>query len=98
MIICSVNFSNIECYVRTNNWNQAAKYLVEKAINLEKAEASCIFLGTNTMHKVREQIKDAISIPFIDIFETVSKKIKSQGNIATHVRIAKCLKSKIRKR
>ena len=79
MIICSVNFANIERYVRTNNWDQAAKYLVKKAINLEKAGAVCLFLGTNTMHKVREQIKDAISIPFIDIFETVSRKIKSQG-------------------
>lgn len=79
MIICSVNFANIERYVRTNNWDEAAKYLVEKAINIENAGAVCRFLGTNTMHKVREQIKDAISIPFIDIFETVSKKIKSQG-------------------
>jgi aspartate racemase len=79
MVICSVNFANIERYVRTNNWEEAANYLVEKAIQLEKSGAVCLFLGTNTMHKVREQIKDAISIPFIDIFETVSKKIKSEG-------------------
>jgi aspartate racemase len=79
MLICSVNFANIEHFVRTNNWEDAAKYLVEKAILLEKAGAECLFLGTNTMHKVRKQIKDAISIPFIDIFETVSERIKSQG-------------------
>lgn len=79
MVIFSVNFANIERYVRTNNWGQAAKYLVEKAESIEKAGAVCLFLGTNTMHKVREQIKDAISIPFIDIFETVSQKIKSEG-------------------
>jgi aspartate racemase len=78
MLICSVNFANIEHYVRTNNWEEAAGYLVEKAIRLENAGAECIFLATNTMHKVRKQIKDAVSIPFIDIFETVSKKIKSQ--------------------
>lgn len=79
MMICSVNFANIEHYVRTSNWEEAAKYLVEKATKLEKAGAECLFLGTNTMHKVRNEIKAAISIPFIDIFETVSKKIKSQG-------------------
>ncbi|MFT7238939.1 MAG: aspartate racemase [Cyclobacteriaceae bacterium] len=79
MLICSVNFANIERFVRTNNWEEAAKYLVEKALTLENAGAACLFLGTNTMHKVREQIKAAISIPFIDIFETVSKKIKSEG-------------------
>lgn len=79
MIICSVNFAHIERFVRTENWEEASEYLVEKAISLEKAGAVCLFLATNTMHKVRKQIKEAISIPFIDIFETVSKEIRSQG-------------------
>lgn len=79
MLICSVNFANIERFVRTENWKEASEYLVEKARSLEKAGAVCLFLATNTMHKVRKQIKEAISIPFIDIFETVSKEIKSQG-------------------
>ena len=79
MMICSVNFGNIERYVRTKKWDVAAQYLVEKAIQLEKSGAECIFLATNTMHKVRKQITDAVSIPFIDIFETVSKQIKADG-------------------
>ncbi len=79
MLICSVNFANIEKYVRTSNWDEAAEYLVNKAKRLENAGAICLFLGTNTMHKVRKQIKEAVSIPFIDIFETVSKEIKSHG-------------------
>lgn len=79
MVIFSVNFADIERFVRTNNWSGASKYLVEKAIRIEKAGADCLFLGTNTMHKVREQIKEAITIPFIDIFETVSKEIRLLG-------------------
>lgn len=79
IIICSVNFAVIEQYIREEAWEEAAHYLVEKAQRLEAAGVSCIFLGTNTMHRVREQIKAAISIPFIDIFETVSTEIKSQG-------------------
>lgn len=79
LIICSVNFANIERFVRTNNWEEAAEYLANKAKKLEDAGAVCLFLGTNTMHKVRKEIKEAISIPFIDIFETVSKEIKSTG-------------------
>ena len=79
IIICSVNFAVIEQYIREEAWEEAAHYLVEKAQRLEAAGVSCIFLGTNTMHRVREQIKAAISIPFIDIFETVSAEIKSQG-------------------
>ena len=79
IIICSVNFAIIEQYIREESWGKAAEYLVEKAQRLEAAGVSCIFLGTNTMHRVREQIKAAISIPFIDIFETVSAEIKRQG-------------------
>ena len=79
IIICSVNFAVIEQYIREEAWEEAAHYLVEKAQRLESAGVICIFLGTNTMHRVREQIKTAISIPFIDIFETVSAEIKSQG-------------------
>ena len=79
MIICSVNFANIERFVRTQNWSDAGRYLAEKARRIEDAGAICLFLGTNTMHKVREDIKEAISIPFIDIFETVSREIKARG-------------------
>ena len=76
LVICSVNFANIERFIRTDNWDDAGQYLAQKAKNLEKAGATCIFLGTNTMHKVSAHIKEAISIPFIDIFETVCKEIK----------------------
>lgn len=79
IIINSVNFANIERFVRTESWDDAGSYLAQKAINLEKAGATCIFLGTNTMHKVRDHIKQSITIPFVDIFETVCKEIKIQG-------------------
>lgn len=79
MIICSVNFAIIERCIRNGDWDRAGKYLAEKAQHIERAGASCVFLATNTLHKVRDQIKAAIHIPFIDIFETVSGEIKSLG-------------------
>ena len=79
MVIVSVNFGNIERFVRTENWEDAGDYLSEKAKKIESAGAVCLFLATNTMHKVRDRIKESISIPFIDIFETVSKEIIKSG-------------------
>lgn len=79
LLICSVNFGNIERFVREEDWKGAGRYLAEKAQQLEQGGAVCVFLATNTMHRVREDIKAAIGIPFIDIFETVSKVIRSQG-------------------
>ena len=48
MIICSVNFANIERYVRTGDWQAAADYLANKAQRIEAAGASCLFLGSWT--------------------------------------------------
>lgn len=79
LLICSVNFGNIERLVRAGEWDEAGEYLAGKARQLEAGGAEAIFLATNTMHKVREAIKSTISIPFVDIFETVAKEIKKQG-------------------
>jgi len=79
MIICSVNFAVIERFIRGGDWNAAGEYLAKKAKSLEDAGAISLFLATNTMHIVRQQIKDAISIPFMDIFEIVSGEIKAKG-------------------
>ena len=79
MIISSVNFANIERFVRTDNWEDAGNYLAHKAKALEAAGATCIFLATNTMHKVRDAIKEATTIPFIDIFDCVCEEINSKG-------------------
>lgn len=79
LMICSVNFNNIERFVRNNEWAKAGEYLSDKAKSLEAAGADYLFLGTNTMHKVREKIKAAISIPFIDIFEITAQAINKAG-------------------
>jgi aspartate racemase len=79
MIISSVNFANIEKMVRGKNWELAAQYLVQKAQELEKAGVDFLLLGTNTMHRVRDAIKQSINIPFIDIFETVAAEIKRKN-------------------
>ncbi len=79
LLIASVNFGNIERFVRQGRWEEAGIYLAEKAKGLQAAGATCIFMATNTMHKVREAVKAAIQIPFIDIFETVGQAIQERG-------------------
>jgi len=79
LILHSVNFKVIESCVRNKDWERAGQYLAAKAQQVEQAGAKSLFLATNTMHRVRADIQAAISIPFIDIFETVSLEIKGQG-------------------
>lgn len=39
LLICSVNFADIEAFVRREQWNDAANYLVSKAVGLERGGA-----------------------------------------------------------
>ncbi len=79
LLLYSVNFANIEAFVRNNQWNDAAKYLVSKAIQLEQGGADFIVMATNTMHRVAPQIEAAIQIPLIHIVDVTAEEIKKHG-------------------
>lgn len=79
LILCSVNFQNIERFVRNGQWDDAGDYLAEKAQRIESAGADFMLLATNTMHKVRDSIRKAVSIPFLDIIEVTAEAIRAAG-------------------
>ena len=79
ILLCSVNFQNIERFIRNSQWDEAAEYLAGKARQLESGGADALFLATNTMHKVRESITAAVSIPFVDIIEITAQAVKAAG-------------------
>lgn len=79
LLISSVNFAKIANCIHQNKWEEAAEYLSQKAQFLERGGASYLFMATNTMHKVQEEIKANINIPFIDIFSTVAKAANKKG-------------------
>lgn len=79
LLLYSVNFANIEAFVRGDRWDDAANYLVSKAIQLEKGGADFIVMATNTMHRVAPQIETAIQIPLIHIVDVTAEEIKKHG-------------------
>jgi aspartate racemase len=48
MIISSVNFANIEHFVRNDLWEEAGAYLAAKAKGLERAGADFFLCASNT--------------------------------------------------
>jgi aspartate racemase len=76
LLICSVNFTNIEAFVRREQWDDAANYLVGKALKLERGGADFIVMATNTLHRVAPQIEVAINIPLIHIVDVTAAEIK----------------------
>ena len=79
ILMYSVNFQVIERMIRHEQWDEAGEYLAKKALLLEQGGADYLLLATNTMHKVRDAIVRAVSIPFIDIIEVTAGAIGKAG-------------------
>ncbi|KOX95490.1 aspartate/glutamate racemase family protein [Halorubrum tropicale] len=79
IIIRSVNFGDIERFIRTAQWEEAGKYLATAAADLEKAGAEFIVMATNTMHKVAPTIVNRISIPVIHIVDVTAAAVLESG-------------------
>lgn len=79
IVIVSVNFGNIEHFVRQGDWDAAERYLAGKIDALERAGADVVVCVSNTMHRVVEPIMTGRSIPFIHIADPTGAAIRAAG-------------------
>lgn len=78
-VMVSVDFAEIEGYQRGGNWEAASKRLVETAQQLERANVDFIVLCTNTLHKIADDIIDAVDLPFLHIADATADAIRATG-------------------
>lgn len=78
-LMYSVDFHEIEKLQAAGEWQKAGEILAEAAVSLEKGGADFIVLCTNTMHKVAQQIADAVSIPLLHIADATAQRIRQAG-------------------
>lgn len=79
VIINSVNFGNIERFVRQDEWDAAGRYLSAKAQGVEKAGADLLLCVSNTMHRVADAFTKDLSIPFLHIADPTGAAMKAKG-------------------
>ena len=79
IVIVSVNFGNIEFFVRHNQWDEARGYLTGKIERLERGGADLILCVSNTMHRVVEPIMATRTTPFIHIADPTGAAIRGAG-------------------
>jgi aspartate racemase len=79
VIISSVNFAYIEHFVRAEAWDEAGKYLADKAQALERAGADLLICVSNTMHRVSETFTGGLTIPFLHIADPTGEAIRAAG-------------------
>ena len=71
-VLVSVDFAAIARLQSEGSWQEAGQVLAGKARDVQAAGADMLVLCTNTMHKVADQIQDAIEIPMLHIIDVTA--------------------------
>ncbi|TMI96905.1 MAG: amino acid racemase [Bacteroidetes bacterium] len=79
IILYSVNFGEIKVLTEAGEWGKISDIICKVAQTIERAGASCLLIGANTMHKIADEVQAAIKIPVIHIAEAVAKAILKNG-------------------
>ena len=79
VVIVSVNFGNIQHFVRNGLWEEARAYLAEKIDRLEGAGVDVVVCATNTMHRVVAPIMAERRTPFIHIVDPTGAAVRAAG-------------------
>ena len=79
LLIESLDFTDLSRLSTPEQWKRAAGVLADSAKRLEKAGATAIIIGANSMHKVYDQVAEAVKVPVIHIAECVAAKMAADG-------------------
>jgi aspartate racemase len=79
LVLYSVDFHDIEQLQHAGEWEETGRILARCASLVEAAGAECLVLCTNTMHRVAENIQDAIGVPLLHIADAAAREIRSAG-------------------
>jgi len=78
-ILYSLDFQEIELLQQEGKWDALTKIMIESSINLEKAGADMVLICTNTMHKMANEVQNAIQIPLLHIADAAAEKVKEMN-------------------
>lgn len=79
IIMYSVDFDPIEKLQHQNDWSATASILADAASNIEAGGADFLLICTNTMHKVAQQVEEAINIPLLHIADATAEALLNDG-------------------
>ncbi|MBV7259466.1 aspartate/glutamate racemase family protein [Erythrobacter crassostreae] len=80
LLIESVDFCQLYALREEQDWNRASEVLSESAKRLEGAGAEALLIGANSMHKVYDDVAEAVDIPILHIADQVALSIKQAGH------------------
>lgn len=79
LLIESLDFSQLVRLSTEADWARASKVLQASAKRLEKAGATALIIGANSMHKVYDEVAASVTVPIIHIAECVGQTMAAKG-------------------
>ena len=77
MLIESLDYSKVYEAKQRDDWDAVAGILVDSAQRLERAGAQGLVIAANTMHRVYDQVAEAVSIPLLHIADAVGDAMQA---------------------
>lgn len=87
LLLWSFDFAQVEQLQASNDWPAATKLMKDAAQKLERGGADCIVICTNTMHKMADDVQEAVDLPLIHIADATADAIKP-SNVKTPLLLA----------
>lgn len=79
LLIESLDFAELYGLTKEDEWGRAAEILVGSAKRLEDAGAQAIAIAANSMHRIYDQVSEAVEVPVLHIADAVGRKMKAAG-------------------
>jgi aspartate racemase len=79
LLIESLDFAKLARLQSQAEWQRATETLVASARRLEKAGATALIIGANSMHKVYDEVAASVKVPIIHIAECVAERMAAKG-------------------
>ncbi len=78
-VMYSVDFHEVETMQDAGDWAAATKLMIDAARHIETAGADVLVICTNTMHRMADEVADAVGIPLLHIADATAAAIKEAG-------------------
>ena len=79
LLIESLDFAQMMRLSSEEDWARASKVLQASAKRLERAGATAVIIGANSMHRVYDDVAASVSVPIIHIAECVGARMAAKG-------------------
>jgi aspartate racemase len=75
----SLDFDEIRACQVNDDWDRAAQLLSEAGRRCEQGGADVVLICTNLMHRVADQVQDAIDVPLLHIADALADAATARG-------------------